>query len=139
MEKKEIDLSEFPEDLKTGIIEIDRQHMTLLLMIDDLITHTDENKEQSVADMVMFLKSYVDIHFKTEEEYMIKAGYKDFEQHKQIHDGFITEVEDLHRKLSDPIDRIMLTEETINSVKDWVINHVKHTDIQMAKFLKESE
>jgi hemerythrin len=131
-------LSKFPEELKTNIEEIDRQHMTLLFMVDDLIEKLDtEYEDQTIVDMLNFLKSYVDIHFKTEEKYMKKSNYKNYENHKIIHDNFRNEVYALYAKLSNSVEKIDLNKETINSVKDWIINHVKNTDIKMAKFLKE--
>lgn len=138
MDTKDVDLSEFPEELKTGIDELDRQHMTLFLMIDDIDHHTkNDSDEHYISDLVHFLKSYVDVHFKTEESYMEKAKYPHMAEHKKIHDAFIEEVETLYKNLSDPIAKITIEEETIDTIKSWIINHVKHTDINMATYLKE--
>ena len=138
MNREIVNLSKFPSDLKTGIDEIDRQHMTLLMMVDDLLDKLGtEFENQTIIDILNFLKSYVDVHFKTEEKYMKQAKYPGYDNHKAIHDNFIEEVNNLYDKLKDSIEKIDLTEETVNSVKEWIIDHVKGTDIEMARFLKE--
>ena len=78
------------EKYNVGVDIIDKEHQKLFKIINKLFAFGGEEKKSQWAcqEGVKYFKEHTVKHFKDEENYMQSIGYKDFETHKHIHDGF---------------------------------------------------
>lgn len=128
-----------PNELITGIDKIDEQHGAMLFLLNKLEKYFKEGKgEKAISDSLSFLENYVKTHFKTEEEYMIKYHYPDYEVHKLEHEKFRKDFAMKRLKILRGVSKsesILL----LKSLRDWYENHILKTDIVLASFLKSLE
>ena len=126
-----------PDNLKTGIEIVDRQHGTLIMMLEQLksLPDTDDSLDEIVT-FIHFLSSYAGVHFKTEEELMEQYQYPDIEHHKKEHATLIEDVKGMIAALENPVEKIFIQEDTVAHVENWVIHHIRDTDLKMGEFLR---
>ena len=79
---------------------------------------------------------YSKVHFRVEEDALMRAGYPGFAEHKKYHDAFIealykhvNEVKRTQRK--DP-------QKLLNFLKAWWIEHINNEDRAYADFLLDA-
>ena len=84
-----MELVEWSEDLATGVKEMDLQHRRLINMINRVYDMLNEGqKEEAREFFIKEITSYVEEHFRDEEEFMRSINYPDLEKHKLAHDNF---------------------------------------------------
>jgi hemerythrin len=125
------------ESLLTGHKLIDEQHEQLFTTLINLINASNQGagKEETYATLD-FLSEYAVTHFKTEEKLQIKYDYPDYPLHKQQHDEFKTTVTDLINTVQTKGPEKELIDVVIKTVGDWLVTHIKGSDIVMAAYLK---
>lgn len=122
--------------LSVGIQSIDDDHKKLLTLINNLQTAiyypTGEDFErQALKELV----DYTKYHFKREEDLMQQHGYPDFENHRNLHNRMIAEVESYLKSYE--TDREGTIERLAFFLKNWLIKHIKGTDQEYSPFLKD--
>lgn len=121
-------------DLSVKIDSIDDQHKKLFDMINDFYEGLNKNTgKEAILKLVKGMREYTQMHFTTEEGYMSKNNYPEYEAHKKQHIIFIIKVEDLEKKIM--ADKLVLSFEVTNFLKDWIKNHIQKTDKQYSDFL----
>ena len=121
---------------ETGIALIDEQHKGIVSIINTFyhlmgLRWGSTMLYSCISDT---MKNYSRTHFITEENFLESMGYKDIEQHK-----------DLHRKLSLEIERIEFDAIRLNEagplldfLKKWWIDHISEEDLRYAQYLRAS-
>jgi hemerythrin len=114
---------------------IDTQHKGLVDMTNELMRGCEGGR---AAQDVLFIKTlrkaveYAQIHFSTEEKYMLEASYPDFAVHKKEHEGFVAEVakqlKSFEENRNDP-------EALVSFLKDWLFTHIAGSDQKYAPYL----
>ncbi|MBF0515834.1 MAG: hemerythrin family protein [Nitrospirae bacterium] len=127
--------------LATGVDTIDNQHKEIFARISALISLDIENiepakKEAELHKVLRFLGGYVLDHFKTEEEFMTKYHYPDYDGHKKEHMDFLKSYSSLVRMFEKDGATDLIITATQNQAVDWLVKHIKVTDQKMAYFLK---
>jgi hemerythrin len=125
------------ESLITGHRIIDEQHEQLFTMLINLINASSQGagKNEMYATLD-FLSEYAVMHFKLEEDLQIEYGYPDYPLHKQQHDDFKTTVNNLINNIQSKEPEKELIDVVVKTVGDWLITHIKGSDIEMAAYLK---
>lgn len=129
-------LMEWDESFSVNVVEIDGQHKVLVGMLNDLHDAMRQGKGKEIlADVLRKLTAYAGYHFATEEKYMTQYGYPGYQLHKREHEKFVEKV----KKFQDDFNagKVLLTNEVMNFLKDWLVNHIKGTDKKMGLFLNE--
>jgi hemerythrin len=117
-------------EFSVGVEEIDNQHKELLNLVNDSINHSTGNTEaeRSFFDRIIRIGiNYLQNHFSTEEQIMIKTGYQGYDAHKIEHDAMI-------KNLTEIIDNIEAKKTTLNLLqfslflRDWFLNHIPSFD-----------
>ena len=126
--------------LATGHDIIDNQHKQLITAVNELFeAHRSGKGRKEVERTMDFLVAYTIKHFSDEEKLQIKSEYPHHLAHKQLHDGFKGEAEELAAALR----RNGPTEEFIShvcvTIGRWVINHIKSEDFTMAAHVRSRE
>ncbi|NTV13316.1 MAG: bacteriohemerythrin [Desulfobulbaceae bacterium] len=112
-------------EFEVGVELIDRQHRELIDRINKLLIAIRDGRGREETFVVMrFLNEYVEEHFKTEESFMLRHHYADYDAHKKMHDAFIGDLgelaEILERKGIDSDLVVIVNQKVIN----WIVAHI---------------
>jgi hemerythrin-like metal-binding protein len=118
-----------------GIKEIDLEHQTFVIMINQLDDY--QNQPAMASRIIQALVRYAAFHFQSEENIMFAVNYPALEAHRSS-----------HLDLLDHLNIVLLelrTGETQNYqqilefFKDWYVNHTTKIDMRFAEFLNQQE
>ena len=121
------------ESLSVGVEEIDRQHKQLLKMLNQLIDLDGITVgSETISDTLTKMTDYADYHFNSEEHYMQKYAYPDYEIHRRQHIEFM-------RKTAEFSLATMAYEKTVPAdmltyLKNWLVEHIMQSDMQFKPF-----
>jgi hemerythrin len=118
-----------------GISKIDLQHKKLIEFTNYLYNacrvSSDEANEQFKQTIKKSVE-YVMIHFKTEEDLMIKYNYHDFLIHKKEHTDFIKQI--LEETYNFENNKLFIPNKFVRYLKDWLLSHIAITDNKYKDF-----
>jgi hemerythrin len=93
-------------------------------------------KEKDVLGKVLQeLIQYVNTHFKTEEDYMVKYSYPEYEAHRYEHEKLTDEIKRFYEDFN--AGRALLTIQIMNFLRNWLMDHIVVKDKKFGKFLNE--
>ena len=125
------------EDLSVGVGVIDAQHKELFATADALLEAVGRGEGQSeVTKTVAFLEEYVENHFRMEEMYMKRHSYTGYPEHKIEHTNFIGNFYDLRQELDNNGVTPELTVRLVETLGEWLVNHIGRMDRALGAFLK---
>lgn len=123
------------ERYSTGVSEIDQQHKKLFGYINELYEAMRLGKGSTVVEgTLQGLRTYVDTHFRQEEEKMLAAGYPDLAAHKLVHRNLEAQLTQLIAKQQ--AGTLGTAMETSRFLSDWLQKHILDTDMQYVPWLK---
>jgi hemerythrin len=131
------------EQLKTGSDTIDQQHQMLIHNINHLeclLTETSPTRETCdfLIQLVNFLESYTEMHFRFEEGCMEKHRCPVHAKNKQAHEEFMA----FFREFKEHTRRKGLRPEVVRTlhqtISQWIEEHIMQVDIQLKPCLKGS-
>lgn len=122
------------ETLRVGVREIDDQHQKLI----DLINMFDEALAGNLgrpgfAKLLNDLIQYTKFHFGTEERLMNQYLYLDRVAHIEGHHHLVHQLVTFRDEFND--GRSEVTTETLSFLKEWLLDHIRHSDKEMAAYL----
>lgn len=122
-------------DLSISVPLIDKQHMKLIEIINDLEEAIELGKGANVTDaLFMELSEYINIHFASEEKYMIENEYPGYEGQKSQHNYFVTKVRELMTEAN--TEKKDISREALGFLENWLVNHIKKSDGKIGNFIK---
>ncbi len=128
---------EWSNSLSLDIPVIDNQHKAIFVAINRLLESFNEGKEAELAfEVLAFVEEYVNKHFATEEFYLKKYAYADYENHAQLHKNFTKRLQafkDSHRRGG--LTK-MAAVEMQEFLIDWWVVHIQKVDSKYASLLK---
>lgn len=127
-------LINWDETLRVGVREIDEQHMILI----NLINKFDEGVSGNVgrpgfARLLDELVQYTRFHFGTEERLMNQYLYLNRVSHVEGHHHLVHQLTTFRDEFND--GRTEFTTETLSFLKEWLLDHIRHSDKEMAGYL----
>jgi hemerythrin-like metal-binding protein len=127
-------LVSWSDEYSVCIREIDDQHKKLFDLINELHEAMKAAKGKAVLGKVIKeLVSYTEFHFSSEEILLKNCNYPNLHQHKLQHDEFTKKVKEFEQKHLN--GTVLLSQEIVSFLKDWLINHIKETDKQYSLFI----
>lgn len=130
------------ESYRTEIDLIDRQHRELFNRASRFVRSVIEEKDLEensdyIQETLYFLEEYCFEHFRAEEEYQKKIGYKDYGKHKKEHDGFQEDIAYYRRKVE--VDGLEIEDLKIIAAKIviWLKFHVGYEDMKISEHAKK--
>ena len=123
--------------IATGIIWQDYQHRELLESIHSLQKEISANKGNNEnIQIINFLEFYAKDHCGIEEAYMDLMKYPDSDHHKEEHESFLKQIEQLKEFRSYSIG--IKTEALYKDLARWFVMHINNTDQRLGAFLKSN-
>ncbi len=118
---------EWEEKYSIGLSIIDEEHKELIRIMNAAIEakQHDDNIDE-ITKLLKQLTVYTLKHFSTEESYMVKFKYTEFQYHKEEHHDF-------SKKAIEYCNRVIegdyhIANEILEYLKQWLINHIQVTD-----------
>ena len=109
-----------------GNAQIDAEHQRLFALANDIAAFAaNGEKVARIRGAIFALCDHMKIHFQHEEEYMVRLGYPQYEEHKKLHEGIIA-----------AMNAIMKHSELVYKLKQlmhaWVRGHILPEDSRIA-------
>ena len=124
------------DEYNTGIKMIDDQHRELFGLANELSRSIIHNTDIDRNFIIARLEIYSMYHFTTEEQYMMRCGYEDLENHKKEHEVF--------RKKIFSMKEHFLENESLEAavqihafIEDWLLHHTTENDQNFVPCLKK--
>jgi len=127
---------EFDDNLLTHVEEMDKQHMRLVALLNNVYELLKEGKKEEAIELFKReILSYVEYHLSEEEKFMEKIGYPELDHHRKVHDMFRREIYNLapYMEKGDP----KAFREALSYVWGWLYNHIAKTDKKYGIYAKE--
>ncbi len=126
-------LFQWSEALDVGIEEVNRQHMILINIVNELYDLIQAERSGSAVRRVLDgLVDYTVNHFGYEEHLLEKFAYPDVAEHKQKHQALIEKVSDFVRRVDSGED---VSQELLEFLEAWLKKHIQGADKDYAQFL----
>jgi len=126
------------EDLSVGVGLIDEQHKTLIDHLNNLAKAIESRQGPTkIVGTLDFLIKYTDFHFSTEEEHMAAHQYPGLDAHRGQHAEFKGTLAALEQDFGEEGATNELADSLDTLLVNWLVQHIKGTDVQFGKFLKE--
>ncbi len=94
--------------------------------------------DDEVEGMIGFLEEYVKIHFREEEEFMLKIGYPAYCEHHEMHQSFIKDVAALKEELIESGATPYLAVQINIRVGEWLVGHISGEDKKIGEYYKNN-
>lgn len=122
-----MELIKWSEKYSVNNFLLDSQHKKLIAIINELhtamkVARVNEIMQTIFDELIWYTKE----HFRTEEQIMLKFNYPGFNEHKEEHERLTEQVLKLQKNYKD--GETLITMETMNFLKSWLINHIEGTD-----------
>jgi hemerythrin len=126
--------------IAVGHALIDRQHQELFARADQLLEAMQKGRAgEELAELLQFLKSYVQEHFGTEERLMVSKGYPAVVAHRAQHAEFVRRFEEDLEAFTAKGATAMVVLDIKDLIRGWLVNHVSTVDVKLAGFLNAKE
>ncbi len=110
-----------------GISIIDEEHKGFIDIINKAIAIKENNgNPEEVREILYEMIKYALKHFATEETYMIKFNFPEFQLHRNEHLGFTAKAFDNLNKVIN--GDYQAANEILEYLKQWLVNHIHGTD-----------
>ncbi|MBF0379675.1 MAG: bacteriohemerythrin [Magnetococcales bacterium] len=134
-----IKLEQLPEQYRLGHKYIDGQHEILFQLFKELSEYCkDSNYDLDLSIILLSLKTYVDTHFRYEEQLMESSGYGDVAAHKIEHSSLEKQVVERieHFSTLNSNDELMAFALDMKGfLLNWLLEHISVTDRKFCKSL----
>lgn len=133
-------LFKWSEKYELGVSMIDKQHFKLVQLMNELNYAESEGSSGRwvIGYALESLISYTDYHFKDEEKLMEHFEYEPetMKGHKKKHRLFVSTILQFRDKFMN-MEEMDVGSKVLAFLKDWLINHILHTDVKLCAYVKE--
>jgi len=130
--------AQLTKSMETGVDKVDEQHRELINKINELIEMGYQAfAKEETAKMIDMLGEYVVQHFADEEELQLQCDYPKYELHRKQHQDFLNEFVARKKDFHEHGTSSKFTLDLIVAVSNWVIKHVKGSDVEFSKHYKK--
>ncbi|WP_066629311.1 bacteriohemerythrin [Labilibacter marinus] len=130
-------LIEWSDKFELGIVSIDKQHKTLVDIINRFhVLIQQGSSHEEITQLLIEMKQYTINHFSNEEDFLLKYNFEHLEEHQLEHKKFIHKITDLEHQHKH--SQIVLTLEITKFLKSWLIHHIQGTDRRYLKLFKDN-
>ncbi len=126
-------------DFEIGVEQIDDEHREIIYNFNKLYSLMKAGKGHDYyVELLFFLKSYIVTHFAHEEKIQKDNGYPEYEQHRNLHMQFSSEVMTMEKcHVGDSATNIELIHMSLY-IRDWLYHHILVEDVKVGEFIKNN-
>lgn len=95
--------------------------------------------KEYIVQMFDFLEEYTKTHFKDEEKYMLSIKYPEYNQQKQMHEGFIKKLTELRKEYESAGANITVIIGANQFILDWLTNHISKADKKIGDYVRSMD
>ncbi len=129
---------EWDDSLSVGVGLIDEQHKMLIQKLKDLSDAINEGREfNKIMKTLDFMIDYTDFHFSEEEKRMAEHGYPGLADQQNQHEQFKVTLNHILEDFNEEGPTKALATSINVFLVNWLINHIKGTDLKLGKFFSE--
>jgi hemerythrin len=129
---------EWDHSLSVGVDLIDEQHKMLIQRLADLSeAFTKGHEENKIMKTLDFMIDYTDFHFSAEEKVMLDQNYPGLGQQKEQHEEFKVTLDNILEDFKEESTTKAIAESINIFLHNWLIDHIKGSDIKLGRFLTE--
>src|SRR5690349_2742165 len=126
---------EWNKSLLLGHAKIDADHRRLVDLVERLYDAMQAGEGHAVCAQILGdLVAYTKTHFEMEEALMAANGYPRLAEHRAQHAKLVHDVLDFKTRLDGGSTK--LTVSLFRFLKDWLTNHIQHSDRDLVATLK---
>ena len=134
-----ISMWQWSSAIELGIDSIDNQHKQLIERVNALGNQVDKTDKNKVGiDTINFLKQYIIEHFQEEEALQERINYPSYNDHKLMHQEFISRIDEVLKDYSDSEISLEIYYDLSRLLNEWIVEHIGFADIDIAKYMKEN-
>ncbi len=124
------------DKFSAGISMIDEEHKKLIGILNKAILAKEHNDNpEEIKEILSEMIEYSDEHFSTEEAYMIKFNFQEYQSHRNEHLDFRDKTIASYNKLVR--GDYQIANELLEYLKQWLVNHIQVTDRQYIDCFKK--
>jgi hemerythrin len=128
----------FTDRLLLSIDKIDVQHKNIFEIIGRFQDACSEGESsETLSELFNLLKTYIEEHFKQEEEYMIEHNYPEYDNHKESHNIFTRKVNVLNNTISSKYISVAKIVEINEFFSEGFVTHISEIDSKLGEFLRD--
>lgn len=126
---------EWEKKYSVDVEEIDIHQKKMFELFNQLIDMKSSKTDiKDCVNVITEINEYSKLYFSTEEKYLKKKGYPDFNSHAKAHRQFAKISISLRREISENEDSLTL--DVIEEMRNWLINHILTRDTLYIPFLR---
>lgn len=117
------------EKLATGVPELDDRHRELVDCINVVLEGIDQQRGQEAIDQALdSFGSCAIEYFREEEALLRREGYPDYARHRDAHDGFVREFQEMHDRFVVEGASLLVISMIQHSLIKWLLEHIAESD-----------
>ena len=122
-----MEMIRWDKSFSVNVSRFDEEHKSIILIINKLNAAIQKNDErEKVSDALNEMTLYAISHFKTEEDYMIRFEYPEYEPHKEEHREFTKTTVDFCKRVMNGNGNIAY--DLLEYLNHFLANHIQGTD-----------
>ncbi len=116
---------------------IDEEHKTFINIINKAFVASEHKDNiEETKEVIGEMLEYSDKHFSTEEAYMIKFKFPEYQWHRNEHLDFTDKAIKSYNKLISGNSQI--ANELLEYLKRWLVHHIEEIDKKYVDYYKEN-
>lgn len=120
-------LFQWKDMYKIDLTDLDNEHKALFKIAIKALEMPETNRKEHIREVLVELAEYMRVHFGHEEQYMRTIEYKDYANHKKIHDDIIKQMNEFIKNLPTlPLE--VFERKLIEYMDVWLISHIVEED-----------
>ncbi|MGA7339275.1 MAG: bacteriohemerythrin [Terracidiphilus sp.] len=125
------------DSYSVGVRTVDNQHSVLFSLINELHAAMETGQAKSMTGPILRkLLNYTRDHFAAEEAMMAASKYPGLAQHQIKHRDLTKQVEEFEARFERGEGTINI--QLLGFLRDWLTNHIQHSDKEYSPWLKKS-
>jgi hemerythrin len=118
--------------------EIDRQHQEIVGLINKLADAMEKGKdERELGEIIAEIHDDLVKHFNYEEDIMQSVNYKDYQHHKNIHNGIVQKLQQF--EMENKGRNKEMSRAILKLLNSWLPDHIQIRDIALANAIASSK
>lgn len=130
-----MNLIRWNDEFSVGVLEMDKQHLKLIDMINRLIKEQKVLTDAAtVSEMLTEMTDYALEHFRAEEFLLSEYGYEEKDKQTRQHQEFIVKTQSFYSATD--IGANILSKALLDYLSDWMVNHILEEDMKYKAFFR---